>query len=243
MSEKLKPNFTPIPNVVLENLMPGLSKAALKVLLAVARKTYGWGKERDAISLSQLQGLTGLGRAGVVRGTKELGSLIKVTKGANRDCNEYELNIDISTAELVSEWNWFQNGTSSKTIKRLVPKWNTQKKEDKRKNPSVFFFPIIEKIISRLNELSGRAYRADSKAVCKYLRARLKAGHTEAECLAVVEDRWQRWGDNEKMVEHFNPVTLFREENFARYLAEANAGAKPNAGNGDEWRKETFVNG
>jgi phage replication O-like protein O len=105
MSEKLKPNFTPIPNFVLEKLMPRLSKAALKVLLAVARKTYGWGKERDAISFSQLQGLTGLGGAGVVRGINELGSLMKVTKGVGHDGNVYELNLEISTAELVSEWN------------------------------------------------------------------------------------------------------------------------------------------
>jgi hypothetical protein len=48
-----------------------------------------------------------------------------------RECNQYELNVEVPTSELVSNWNWSQNGTSSKTIKRLVPKWNTQKKEDK----------------------------------------------------------------------------------------------------------------
>jgi hypothetical protein len=48
-------------------------------------------------------------------------------------CNQYELNVEVSTSELVSNWNWSQNGTSSKTIKRLVPKRNTQKKKDKRK--------------------------------------------------------------------------------------------------------------
>src|SRR5687768_8858897 len=102
MSERpFIPNFTPVPNVVLDKLMPGLSKAALKVLLAVARKTYGFHKGSDAISLSQLQKLTGLGRAGVVRGIAELGSLLKITegqimtRGITRDCNEYELNIDI----------------------------------------------------------------------------------------------------------------------------------------------------
>jgi phage replication O-like protein O len=237
----LVPNFTPVPNVVLEKLMPRLSKVALKILLAVARKTYGWGKERDTISLTQLQGLTGLGRAGVVRGIKELGALMKVTKSVGHDGNVYELNLEISTAELVSEWNWFQNGTSSKTVKRVVPKWNTQNKEEQKKRTPDFFFPIIKKIISRINELSGRTYRADSKALCKYLRARLKAGATEAECLAIVEDRWLRWGNSEKMIEHFNPVTLFREENFAKYLVEANA----NGSNGtasEDWRRATFVN-
>src|SRR5687767_29255 len=102
--------------------MPRLSKAALKVLLAVARKTYGWGKERDAISFTQLQAMTGLGRGGVARGIRELNSLILVTTSAEHNCNEYELNIEVPTSELVSKWNWFQNGTSSKTVKKVVPK-------------------------------------------------------------------------------------------------------------------------
>ena len=240
MSKLLIPNFTPVPNFLFDEAMPRLSKAALKVLLAVVRKTYGFQKICDAISFTQLQRQTGLGRAGVVRGIAELGELLKVTKGGvSHDSNEYELNIEIATSELVSKWNWFQNGTSSKTIKKLVPKWNTQNKEIKR--TSLFFLPIIENIIRRLNELTGRAYRTDSKAVMKYLRARLKAGATEADCLAVVEDRWRRWGDSEKMREHFNPVTLFREENFERYLAEARA-SSVSAMNESEWRKETFVN-
>jgi uncharacterized phage protein (TIGR02220 family) len=74
-----------------------------------------------------------------------------------------------------------------------------------------------------LNDLTGRSFPADSKAVCKYLRARLKEGYAEADCLAVVEHRWSRWGGNEKMRENCNPVTLFRKENFERYLAEAQA--------------------
>jgi hypothetical protein len=55
--------------------------------------------------------------------------------------------------------------------------------------------------------------------------------------MAVVEDRWRRWGDNEKMVEHFNLTTLFREEKFERYLAEAKA-----TDNSAELRQETFIN-
>jgi len=57
--------------------------------------------------------------------------------------------------------------------------------------------------------------------VNKYLIARLKDGETEADVLAVVEDRWQRWQDSPNMREHFNPVTLFRPSNFEKYLTEA----------------------
>ena len=120
MSEKLKPNWTAVPNYVLDKLLPKLSKAALKVYLAVARKTYGFQKNRDAIPLTQLQEMTGLGRGGVVRGVKELGSLVRVTKGIlevqgiERECNQYELNARFRLA------NWFQIGTGLKM--ELVPK-------------------------------------------------------------------------------------------------------------------------
>lgn len=100
------------------------------------------------------------------------------------------------------------------------------KKERVRGKPSPdpFSFTIIEKTIRRLNELSGKSYRPDSKVVNQYLLARLKDGATEADVMLVVEDRWRRWGQDEKMREHFNPTTLFRESNFERYLTEAKAG-------------------
>jgi hypothetical protein len=49
------------------------------------------------------------------------------------------------------------------------------------------------------------------------------------------------------MREHFNPVTLFRDENFARYLAEARAtgngnGAAITEEQRQRQRRETFVN-
>lgn len=65
----------------------------------------------------------------------------------------------------------------------------------------------------------------------KYLVSRLKEGATDADMLAVVEDRWRRWKDKPDMIEHFNPVTLFRPKNFEKYLTEAKAangnGAQP----------------
>jgi uncharacterized phage protein (TIGR02220 family) len=88
---------------------------------------------------------------------------------------------------------------------------------------------VIEKTVRRLNELSGKDYRPDSKDVNKYLAARLQDGATEEDCLLVVGDRWHRWKDKPEMVEHFNPVTLFRPSNFEKYLTEARA---PNSNGG-----------
>lgn len=78
-------------------------------------------------------------------------------------------------------------------------------------------------VISKINELSGKKYRADAESVNKYLLARLGEGATRADCILLVEDRWRRWKDKPDMREHFNPVTLFRPSHFETYLTEAGA--------------------
>jgi phage replication O-like protein O len=60
MSE-FKPNTTPYPNFLFE-IMHTLCESEIKVLNAIVRKTYGWHKEKDKISLSQMMKLTGLSR-------------------------------------------------------------------------------------------------------------------------------------------------------------------------------------
>jgi phage replication O-like protein O len=104
MSDKLKPNFTPVPNVFFDEIMRGLAPGAIKVLLAIFRFTYGWGKQSDRISASQLAEMTGLARQNVFRAVKQLGSLISVKRGdtTKYQANEYRLNIEIADTDLVS---------------------------------------------------------------------------------------------------------------------------------------------
>lgn len=77
MARSLIPNSTQVPDVILDRWMAALSGAEFKVLMYVARRTYGFGKDADRISLSQLaRGIrrrdgsrldcgTGLSRSGV----------------------------------------------------------------------------------------------------------------------------------------------------------------------------------
>ena len=69
-----------------------------------------------------------------------------------------------------------------------------------------------------MNELSGTAYKPDSRIVLDGLVPRLKREATESECLAVIEDRWRDWGADPMMRKHFNPETLFRDSNFDKYV-------------------------
>jgi phage replication O-like protein O len=53
------PNTTPIPDEVFDELLSVLSGAELKVLLYICRRTFGFKKESDTISLNQIaEGIT-----------------------------------------------------------------------------------------------------------------------------------------------------------------------------------------
>ena len=84
--------------------MAKLGPAEFKVLMAIARKTYGWNKNKDRISLRQLTDLTGLHKSNVIKATErliEFGLVLKFrSKGEYGDLpNEYEINVDIETKE------------------------------------------------------------------------------------------------------------------------------------------------
>jgi hypothetical protein len=78
------PNGTFVPDDVFDVLAPRLSEAELRVLLYIVRRTFGFGKHADAISLKQLtEGITardgrvldhgtGMSRKGVIGGIKGL---------------------------------------------------------------------------------------------------------------------------------------------------------------------------
>ena len=48
------PNYTPVPDELFDELMVELSGAELKVLLYIIRRTFGFKRDADMISLSQM---------------------------------------------------------------------------------------------------------------------------------------------------------------------------------------------
>lgn len=79
-----KPTYTQVPDELFDELMPRLTESELKVLLYVIRRTFGFKKDSDTISLKQMvEGIktrdgrqldngTGLSRPGVTKGVKGL---------------------------------------------------------------------------------------------------------------------------------------------------------------------------
>ncbi len=91
-----KPSYTQVPDEIFDELMPRLSEVELKVLLYVVRRTFGFKKDSDTISLKQMvEGIrtrdgrqldsgTGLSRPGVTKGVKGLVAKGVLITGRNR---------------------------------------------------------------------------------------------------------------------------------------------------------------
>jgi hypothetical protein len=97
------PYYTQVPNEILDELLPDLTGAELKVLLYIVRRTFGFQKDADAIGLKQLvQGIrtrdgrqqdrgTGLAESSVIRardGLLEKGIIVAERRGSKAHGDE-----------------------------------------------------------------------------------------------------------------------------------------------------------
>jgi hypothetical protein len=104
------PTTTPVPDQIFDELLPRLSGAELKVLLYICRRTFGFKKRKDSVSLDQiangirtksgkvLDNGTGLSRRHIQRVLKSLEekNVVRiersVTEDAVNEINTYSLN-------------------------------------------------------------------------------------------------------------------------------------------------------
>ncbi len=61
-----EPNFFQCPNIIIDEYLKELSGSELKCFLFIVRKTKGWHKDFDAISISQFEEYTGLSNRAVI---------------------------------------------------------------------------------------------------------------------------------------------------------------------------------
>ena len=109
------PNSFQVPNALVDDLMAELGGIELKCYLLVIRKTKGWSKDFDAISLSQFVTFTGAGKTAVINALKNLVDTgLLVRKVGARNTSVYAINL-------------FRNSTSSES--ELVQKVNITSSE------------------------------------------------------------------------------------------------------------------
>jgi phage replication O-like protein O len=90
---QLEDGHTRIANELLEAIISfDFSKRQYKVVLFVLRKTYGWNKKADVMSLSQIMEGTGLDRANCSRTLAELGEMKVLLKQQQAAGNLVEFN-------------------------------------------------------------------------------------------------------------------------------------------------------
>lgn len=83
---------------------------------------------------------------------------------------------------------------------------------------------LAGRLIDEIVRLSGRRFqKADSYLQSITLRLDENRSLDEKSIIHMLRFMWERWGDDPKMSPHFNPTTLFRKQNFARYCDEAAA--------------------
>jgi len=99
--------FTPIANEIMEALakhrIPGEQRQVLDIIL---RRTYGWKKKEDAISLKQfVEGTGGMKKASICRAISGLQdrNLVHVSKNANKLASTYQFNKYYSTWKTISK--------------------------------------------------------------------------------------------------------------------------------------------
>lgn len=134
-----EPGYTQTPNLLFDEHMRDMSEVELKVVLCAIRKTLGWHKQLEPISLTQFQHLTGLSRKGVLLGIEraiERGVLQPVGNGL-RGAVIYQLCLFKVTGEQNTpvENNQAKSYTSTgeEFTPELVYKIDTQKKERKER--------------------------------------------------------------------------------------------------------------
>lgn len=88
------PNSFQVPNAVIDELMAELSGAELKCYLAILRKTKGWNKDFDAVSVTQLMSVTGLSNRAVIDACNHLVELnLLYQKTGSRGVKIFSVNL------------------------------------------------------------------------------------------------------------------------------------------------------
>lgn len=176
-----EPNWTPVPDALFDVLLPYLSDAELRVLLYLVRRTYGFKKRSDAVSLSQitggivkadgtrLDGGAGLSRQGAINGVKGLVSKGIIVAQHNRSATRgdepttYRVRVSRESTPLTPLVNAVDRASQAEAgtgVNAMDPQeTKTTDSKDKRGEEPPEFSPLDEAVMRQLR-LSPDEYRS-----------------------------------------------------------------------------------
>jgi len=217
--------FTPIPNPVLEALArTRFSGYERNVLDFLFRKTYGWSKPTDVISLSQFVDATGISKSHIVRTINRLVQRNLISKTVAQIGNDklatYEFNSHYG------EWSVLPKQATlpkqAHTIEKrslVLPSVSVEKEEVLKREP-----------LPKLATLPKQAMTPETAEVLAYLNQKVKSkfrnpgdiparlkDYSVEDCKKVIDKKCVEWLGT-KFAKNLDPMTLFRPSNFDRYL-------------------------
>jgi phage replication O-like protein O len=227
--------YTAIANSIMDALIAAaLSGQDFRIALLIIRKTYGFNKCEDAVSLSQMMKATGMlkVRCSQVVNRLELMKILTVTENINGMCKKYKFNKDFDTWQTVNKnINCLEKtkGTVNKKRNRPLMKSVTTKdtltKDTLTKDIKILSrgshgdgIPYQE-IVLYLNKKTLKEFSHKSKKTMALIRARWNEGHTLEDFKRVVDIKCAKWLVDPKYIDYLRPITLFGEK-FESYLNE-----------------------
>ena len=166
------------PNSIIDELLPELSHSELKCYLCVLRKTKGWNKEEDAISVSQFMKVTGLSNKAVISACESLVEReILERKSGDRNTGIYSIKTYKTTTSeksspVTSEKsshtinnikNNIQNNNTSSSGKNFQPRTKAKKNvfSDNDLKAAEWIFHLIRKLNPSFKEPKFESWAND----------------------------------------------------------------------------------
>jgi phage replication O-like protein O len=142
--------FTKIANEIIDELVKAcLLGAELQVCLFIIRKTYGFGKTEDGISLTQFEQGTNKSRPTIVKALKnlQLVNMVELVKcgDSKNSYNIYKFNKNyedwkpINTCQLVKRNNLTSKGEAEKLVKTCKHTKENTKENTKEKEAKIIY--------------------------------------------------------------------------------------------------------
>jgi phage replication O-like protein O len=179
MSKELK-EFTRIKNDVLGALiLTNVSITELKVSLAIIRKTWGWRKKSDLISLSQLAEATSQSRRSVIYALNKLEkkNMIKVQRSrqseTKNNINRISFNKDFKSW-VVKERSLPQGSANggNKVVNVVAPTKETLQKKEGETSSSNFISYVKKHIKDNRLVFTGKKYSSAEQLVDHWMEKR-----------------------------------------------------------------------
>lgn len=224
--------FVMVPTEVLEQMAKSSAFCRrTRVALALICKTFGYHKELDWVSNSQVEGLTGIDNKKVTDVKSDLMSRKIITKDGRKTginlvladwAEEKSLNTGKENTPQIRGGKSPDMGSTPPDMGKNTPKDGAHKrnklstKETITKDHSEAN-AIAARVIDHLNTSAGKKFKHTQTNI-KFIRARLKEGHTETDLITVIDSKVTQWLKDPRMNEYLRPATLFNSEKFEGYL-------------------------